>query len=115
MDYESVLDYLRKVELRGPNLGLENTAEIIRHFPLDPGRIIFIQVAGTNGKGSTAHFLTSIFQAAGWTAGLFTSPHLHDIRERITIDKDRVSETGFANAVEAVKRVSEDLLKKRII
>ncbi len=116
MDYESVLDYLRKVELRGPSLGLDNTAEIIRHFPLDPGRITFIQVAGTNGKGSTAHFLTSIFQAAGrGGTGLFTSPHLHDVRERITIDKKPVSETGFANAVEAVKGVSETLLEKKII
>lgn len=115
MDYESVLDYLRKVELRGTNLGLDNTAEIIRHFPFDPGRIIFVQVAGTNGKGSTAHFLTSIFLAAGWTTGLFTSPHLHDIRERITIDKNPVSETGFAHAVGAVKGISENLLKKGII
>jgi len=115
MDYESVLDYLRKVELRGTNLGLDNTAEIIRHFPFDPGRIIFIQVAGTNGKGSTAYFLTSILHAAGWTTGLFTSPHLHDIRERITVDKSPVSKTGFVHAVEAVKGISENLLQKRII
>lgn len=112
MDYESVLDYLRKVELRGPNLGLDNTAEIIRRFPFDLDRIIFVQVAGTNGKGSTAHFLTSILHAAGWSTGLFTSPHLHDIRERITIDKKPVSKTAFADAVEAVKNLSESLLKK---
>lgn len=115
MDYERVLEYLRKVEMKGPNLELTNTAKILRHFPADLKPITFIQVAGTNGKGSTAHFLTSIFHAAGLKTGLFTSPHLHDVRERITVDHDRVSETDFTTAVVAVKELSETLLKEKTI
>lgn len=45
-----------------------------------------IHVAGTNGKGSTSHFLASILQEAGYKTGLFTSPHLKDFRERIRIN-----------------------------
>lgn len=54
-----------------------------------------IHIAGTNGKGSTAHMLASVLQTAGYTVGLYTSPHLKDFRERIKIngqpiDKDIV-------------------------
>lgn len=52
----------------------------------------FVHVAGTNGKGSTSHFLASIFQEAGFKTGLYTSPHLVDFRERIKINGQLVSE-----------------------
>jgi dihydrofolate synthase/folylpolyglutamate synthase len=45
-----------------------------------------IHIAGTNGKGSTSHFLASVLQEAGYKTGLFTSPHLKDFRERIRIN-----------------------------
>ena len=51
-----------------------------------------IHIAGTNGKGSTAHMLASIFQEAGYKTGLYTSPHLKDFRERIKIDGQLISE-----------------------
>ena len=50
-----------------------------------------IHIAGTNGKGSTAHMLASIFQEAGYKTGLYTSPHLKDFRERIKIDGQLIS------------------------
>lgn len=53
-----------------------------------------IHVAGTNGKGSVAHTLASILQAAGYRTGLFTSPHMHDFRERIRVDGEMISEAG---------------------
>lgn len=51
-----------------------------------------IHVAGTNGKGSVAHMLAAILQSAGYTTGLFTSPHLIDFRERIKINGQMISE-----------------------
>lgn len=50
-----------------------------------------IHIAGTNGKGSIAHMLASIFQEAGYKTGLYTSPHLKDFRERIKIDGQLIS------------------------
>ena len=105
MNYQGVWEYLTEQEARGIHPGLENTQQIFKHFPEFykdfeiglPG-ICFIQVAGTNGKGSTAHFLASIFRAAGYKVGLFTSPHLQDIRERITIDKQWISPGDFPTA-----------------
>ncbi len=45
-----------------------------------------IHIAGTNGKGSTAHILAAILQKAGYSTGLYTSPHYKDFRERIKIN-----------------------------
>ena len=67
----------------------------------DPHRSIkFIHIAGTNGKGSTAHMLASVLQTAGYTVGLYTSPHLKDFRERIKINGqpvDKKSVVDFVN------------------
>ena len=51
-----------------------------------------VHVAGTNGKGTTSHLLATAFQAAGYKVGLYTSPHLVDLRERIRIQGKPVSE-----------------------
>ena len=50
-----------------------------------------IHIAGTNGKGSTAHMISSILQEAGFNTGLYTSPHLKDFRERIRINEKMIS------------------------
>ncbi len=115
MDYEEVLEYLHQVEQKGPNLELSNTKRIIEHFPFPLDNISFIQVAGTNGKGSTAYFLTSILKAAGVKVGLFTSPHLHDVRERTTINNRWISKTDFSTCLWKVKELAEGLLHKSII
>lgn len=60
-----------------------------------------IHVAGTNGKGSTAHFLASILQAAGLRTGLYTSPHLKDFRERIRVNGEMIPEEKVIEFVNA--------------
>src|SRR6056297_934138 len=50
-----------------------------------------VHVAGTNGKGTTCRMLASVYQSAGYKTGLFTSPHLSDFRERITVDSGWIS------------------------
>ena len=58
-----------------------------------------IHIAGTNGKGSTAHIISSILQEEGYTVGLYTSPHLKDFRERIRINGIMISEKDVINFV----------------
>ena len=115
MNYTQALDYLQDVQERGAKLSLANIQNIIDNLPFDLSHIKFIQVAGTNGKGSTAHFLTSILQYAGNKVGLFTSPHLQDIRERITINKGWISKEDFALCLFQVKKIAEELLRKKAI
>ena len=67
-------------------------------------------IAGTNGKGSTAAFLASILQQAGWRTGLYTSPHLERINERIRLNGQEISDTDFAGTFSRVKFTIETLL-----
>ena len=59
-----------------------------------------IHVAGTKGKGSTAAMITSILTADGYTTGLYTSPHLHRVTERIRVGLDPISRESFAGLVD---------------
>jgi len=68
-----------------------------------------IHVAGTKGKGSTCALMASILQAAGCRVGLYTSPHLVDLRERIQVDGQWVTEAELADAVEALRLAVESL------
>lgn len=61
-----------------------------------------IHIAGTNGKGSTSHILSSILQSAGYKVGLFTSPHLVDFRERIKVNGEYISEEKVIHWVNEV-------------
>lgn len=63
-----------------------------------------IHVAGTNGKGSVCAYLQSVLTEAGYRTGLFTSPHLVDIRERIRVDEEQIPEADF---VEVFRRVRD--------
>ncbi|MFA9189854.1 folylpolyglutamate synthase/dihydrofolate synthase family protein [Flavobacterium sp. FZUC8N2.13] len=65
---------------------LTNTHLLINHLDNPHQNLKCIHVAGTNGKGSTSHMLSSILQEAGYKVGLYTSPHLKDFRERIKIN-----------------------------
>ncbi len=68
-----------------------------------------IHIAGTNGKGSTAHLLSSVLQEAGYKTGLYTSPHLLDFRERIKINGKKISEENVIDFVNSNKENFEKI------
>ncbi|MGB5370722.1 MAG: bifunctional folylpolyglutamate synthase/dihydrofolate synthase, partial [Flavobacteriaceae bacterium] len=65
---------------------LDNIQRLAEYLQHPEQQFKSIHVAGTNGKGSSSHMLASILQEAGYTVGLYTSPHLKDFRERIRIN-----------------------------
>jgi len=71
-----------------------------------------VLIAGTNGKGSTAATLASILQASGLRAGLYTSPHLVRINERIRINGEEISDDDFALLHDVVDRTAERLVEE---
>lgn len=68
-----------------------------------------IHIAGTKGKGSVAALIAAALQAAGYRTGLYTSPHLHDFRERIQINGEMIPEAAFVEEVEKLKAVALSL------
>ena len=74
-------------------------------------KIPTIHVVGTKGKGSTSTFLANILKEANYTTGLFTSPHLHKIPERIKVNLEDISENLFTNAFDTfVTKINEEKL-----
>src|ERR1700677_1829814 len=97
-------------QARVQKFGLENTTTLAAALG-DPQRSVrCAHIAGTNGKGSTAAMLESILRAAGLRTGLYTSPHLERINERIRINGESISDADFAKAWTHVRDAIEPLL-----
>jgi dihydrofolate synthase/folylpolyglutamate synthase len=103
MNYSEAIQYLYGLRLFGAKFGLENTFQLAALAGNPQARLRFIHVAGTNGKGSTCAMLESIYRAAGFRVGLFTSPHLVSFRERIQVNRQLVSEADVVRLVEALQ------------
>lgn len=93
-------------------LGLTNTERLLVALGNPHKTFQSVQIAGTNGKGSTAVMLESICREAEIHVGLFTSPHLVSITERIRIDGREISESEFARLTGQVKQAAEELARR---
>src|SRR5688572_33167952 len=93
-------------------LGLENITTLLAALGNPQNNYKKVQVAGTNGKGSVCAFLDSICREAGIRTGVFTSPHLISIRERVRIDGVDISESEFARLATRVRNVSQSLVEQ---
>ncbi len=91
MDYNETTSYLFSKHAKGMKLGLENIQSFLNRINHPEHGFPSIHIAGTNGKGSTAAILESILREAGYKTGLYTSPHLTDVRERIQISGQWIS------------------------
>jgi len=109
MTYSDALAYLGATRRFGMKQGLEQMRELARALGDPQKELRFIHIAGTNGKGSTAAFCESCLRAAGFRVGLYTSPHLVSIRERIQIDRVPISEGAFAEGFTAVSQAVDKL------
>jgi dihydrofolate synthase/folylpolyglutamate synthase len=115
MQFDQALDYLLSLghETLTVKLGLQNTEILLDALGNPQKDFPSLQIAGTNGKGSTAAFVYSILQAAGIHSGLFTSPHLISITERIRIRGHEISHDLFARLAGEVRDASETLVAQR--
>jgi dihydrofolate synthase/folylpolyglutamate synthase len=114
MNYQDAVSYLLNLghETLTIKLGLRNTELLLAALGNPERAFPSVQIAGTNGKGSTAAMLDSICRAAGIKCGLYTSPHLVSITERISIAGTPISSEQFAACVTRVRDVSEQLLNE---
>jgi dihydrofolate synthase/folylpolyglutamate synthase len=88
---------LGRLEAAGIRLGLDRLGHLLGRLGHPELRIPSVLIAGTNGKGSTAALLAAMATAAGYRTGLYTSPHLETVRERLRIDGRAVSEDQLAD------------------
>ncbi|MFN2406892.1 MAG: folylpolyglutamate synthase/dihydrofolate synthase family protein [Pyrinomonadaceae bacterium] len=111
MNFDEAVQYLLGLghETLTIKLGLRNTKLLLQALDNPERAFLSVQIAGTNGKGSTAAMLDSICRAAGIKTGLYTSPHLVSIAERIRISGSEISPQDFARHATTVRTVAEEL------
>ncbi len=86
-EHRAVVEYLVGLRPRGSSLGIDRMRLLAHELDHPERSVPVIHVGGTNGKGSVAAMIESILRAAGWRVGLFTSPHLVDVGERVQVDR----------------------------
>src|SRR5215471_219623 len=114
MQFAGAVSYLLSLghETLTIKLGLQTTETLLNALGNPQRAFPAVQIAGTNGKGSTAAFVDSICRSAGIRTGLFTSPHPVSITERIRVGGRQILEPEFARATEIVKSTAEELLAR---
>ena len=109
--YKAVLDYLYRqlpmFQRQGASAfkkDLTNITKLCDALGNPQDKFTSIHIAGTNGKGTTTHILSSIFQAAGYKVGVYTSPHYLDLRERIKINNQLMPKEAVIDFVQRIKK-----------
>jgi len=103
VDYEALLKELYGLERFGIKLGLDVIRDLLRRLGDPHEAFPAIHVTGTNGKGSVCAYLASIFHAAGYRTGLYTSPHLVRFNERIRVDGRMIADEDVARLYARIK------------
>ena len=116
MNFDESVKYLLDLgnEVLAMKLGLENISKVLDALENPQNDFLKVQIAGTNGKGSTCAFLDAICVSAKIKTGLFTSPHLVSITERIKINGAEISKADFSEYATRVRKISEELVKKNL-
>ena len=116
MTYEQTLDYLfaklpmyQRIGKQAFKKDLTNIIKLCNALDNPQCEFKSIHIAGTNGKGSTSHILSSIYQHNGYKVGLYTSPHLVDFRERIKINGAMCSKEFVVEFTKAIEHLIDDI------
>jgi dihydrofolate synthase / folylpolyglutamate synthase len=109
VNFDESVSYLLSIghETLAMKLGLGNVRRLLARLGDPHTAYPSVQIAGTNGKGSTAAMLASVCRAARLRAGLYTSPHLVSIRERVRVDGREIAREEFARHATKVREASE--------
>src|SRR5262245_56370903 len=115
MKLEEAINYLYRLgnEMLAMKLGLESIRALARALDEPQKKFPAVHIAGTNGKGSTAAITARIAEAAGLCVGLYTSPHLVSITERIRMNGAEIAPDDFARLASEVRAAAERLVDER--
>ncbi|MBI5009265.1 MAG: hypothetical protein HZB98_06385 [Bacteroidia bacterium] len=116
MTYKETLDFLysqlpayHRIGKAAYKNDLGNTLALDEYFGYPHKKYKTIHIAGTNGKGSVSHMISSVLQESGLKTGLYTSPHLKDFRERIKVNGEKIPEKEVISFVGLHKDILESV------
>lgn len=109
MNKERVIDAYSKLNNSVMEFGTERTGRVLKRLSEPDGKLKIIHIAGTNGKGSVAEYITRILVADGKKVGTFTSPEVYSFCDQFRIDGEPVAEEELENCLGYVKSISADI------
>jgi dihydrofolate synthase/folylpolyglutamate synthase len=109
MDYHEAMRYLDGLDFFGMKLGLERIEHLLGNLGNPEKGMKVVHVTGSNGKGSVSAMIGSILQQSGHKVGVYTSPHLVDFRERITVNGKAIGQQDLAEAMEEIIPIADDM------
>ncbi len=112
MTYEEARAFIDDTAKYGAVLGLENITELMERLGNPQDELKFIHIAGTNGKGSSLAYVSSILKEAGYRVGRYISPVIFDYRERIQVDEAYITEEAAARLTERIYTACREMVKE---
>ncbi|WP_435195785.1 dihydropteroate synthase [Natronomonas sp. EA1] len=102
MEYHEAANFLFDLRRYSPRTGVEETRDLLAHLGDPHEGLRVVQVAGSNGKGSTARMVERVCREAGLDVGLYTSPHLSDLRERVRVNGRKAPKSAVTKYVSEI-------------
>lgn len=102
-NYKDAIEYTKKHTFSKVDNRLTEIEKFLKEYNNPQDKLKIIHIAGTNGKGSTAHYIERILREAGYKTGLFTSPHIKTIRERIKVDGKSINKDEFKEILKDIE------------
>ncbi len=112
MTYEEAREYLDNVSVTGSILGLESVTALMKHLGDPQNDLKFVHIAGTNGKGSTLAFISTILKEAGYKVGRYISPTVICYEERIQVNEEYITKEALSRLTEQVSLAVEKTKEK---
>ena len=113
MNFNDAVNWLYSFQKFGIKLGLERIRFLVKELQNPQEDYKIIHVGGTNGKGSVCNFLNSILTEGGYKVGIYTSPHLQHISERIAIGNKAITEEEFISLINSIKPIVNKMKMKK--
>ena len=108
---QEILDWLYGLSVHGIKLGLTNITELLRRLGNPQDSFRKIHIAGTDGKGSTSAMISSILRCSGVRTGLYTSPHIIEFNERISVCGENISDDDLSRLANMIRPMVDDMRK----
>jgi len=113
MQYKEAMQWLYSFKQYGSKLGLERILYLVSRLDNPQSTLKVIHVTGTNGKGSVCNYIASILHRAGYSVGIYVSPHLQRFSERIVINNNEITNKQLTQLIQEMQPIVEDMIKQK--
>ena len=110
MKYQEALDYIESIQSYGIVPGLSSIEELCRLLGNPQEELKFVHIAGTNGKGSSLAYISTILKCAGYRVGRYISPTIFEYRERIQVNGRNITKKALCEGMEIIQKACQDMV-----